>query len=560
MGLALIDWIVLSVTVLGIVAYGTWKTKKNKNIEGYLLGGKDSNWATVGLSIMATQASAITFLSTPGKAYESGMEFIQNYLGLPIALVIIAVFFVPIYHRLKVYTAYEYLENRFNLNIRLLGAFLFLIQRGLAAGITIYAPALILTTVLGWDITLTVIFVGVLVIIYTVSGGTKAVSVTHKWQMAVIMLGMVTAFFWIIFSLPEDISIRKAIDIAGTSGRLNPLDIEFNLEKRYTIWSGILGGIFLSLSYFGTDQSQVQRYLSAKSISESRLGLMFNAILKIPMQLFILFIGIMVFVFFQFEKPPIWFNQAEIEKLKTTKYATEYEKIDQQHTAVYEEKLQVINKLSNNNNSENRKKYTSSLHQIDTLREKVKTLISKSGGAKNPKDYDYVFISYVLNYLPKGLIGLLLAVILSAALSSTAGEVNALASTTTVDFYKRVIRKTGSEKHYLKMSKLITLSWGLLAIVFALFATKSENLIELVNILGSIFYGPILGIFLVAFLVKFVQAKAVFFGAIISQVIVIYLHFFEEIGFLWYNAIGAILVTILSIIIQLIHGKTILDK
>ena len=553
-----LDWIVLIGTLLTIVIYGTIQTRGSKNVQDYLKGGNQSKWWTIGLSVMATQASAITFLSTPGQAFNDGMGFVQFYFGLPIAMIVICMVFIPLYHRLKVYTAYEFLENRFDRKTRTLTAVLFLIQRGLAAGITIFAPAIILSAVLGWNLLLLNIIIGVLVIIYTVSGGTKAVNVTQKHQMVVIFTGMIIAFVLIINQLPEDISFSKAIEIAGASGKMEVLDFSFDLNNRYTFWTGIIGGTFLMLSYFGTDQSQVQRYLSGKSIREMQLGLMFNGLLKIPMQFFILFVGVMVFVFYQFNQAPVNFNPTATEVVLNSEYADEYKAIQQEQKTLFENKKVAINNFVLNENSTNTASIASFNTANDALRDKAKALIDKAGDANNVKvesnDKDYVFIHFILNNLPRGLIGLLLAVILSAAMSSTASELNALASTTTIDLYKhRVGEKT--EEDMVKASRWFTLLWGILAIGVACVANLAENLIQLVNIIGSIFYGNVLGIFLLAFFFKHVKANAVFVAAFITQFLVITLFLLDNyeiinLPFLWLNFIGCVIVIGIACLLQ----------
>jgi solute:Na+ symporter, SSS family len=560
--MSLIDWVVLFGSLLFIVIYGIYKTRGSQNIEGYLKGDNEMKWWGIGLSVMATQASAITFLSTPGQAFEDGMRFVQFYFGLPIAMVIICFTIIPIYYRLKVYTAYEYLESRFDYKTRFLAAFLFLVQRGLAAGITIYAPAIILSTILGWNLNYTNILIGVLVIIYTVAGGTKAVSQTQKQQMGVIFIGMITAFFIIIFSFPESISLGNAVSIAGEMGKMNVVDFSFDFESRYTFWSGITGGLFLAMSYFGTDQSQVQRYLSGQSVKQSRLGLLFNGMLKIPMQFFILFIGLMVFVFYQFEQPPIFFNEPDIQKARETAYAPALKKVEDAHTANFEYKKDQINQYVTAKETGNASMQKTAADNMRIayqnerdLRQQSRDIIKEAVPEAETKDTDYVFISFIMKYLPAGVIGLLLAVIFSAAMSSTAGELNALASTTVVDIYKRKINTTGSDKHYLNASKWFTVFWGLLAILFATFASLVDNLIQAVNILGSIFYGVILGIFLSAFYIKKLNAKEVFIAAIISQITVIYLYLTTEIGFLWYNAIGCGLVIGLAFLLKPFIGE-----
>ncbi|KAF9658069.1 sodium:solute symporter [Tenacibaculum mesophilum] len=545
----LIDWIVLSVTLLFIVLYGAWKTRGSKNVEDYIKGGNESKWWTIGLSVMATQASAITFLSTPGQAFHSGMGFVQFYFGLPIAMVIICLVFIPIYHRLKVYTAYEYLEGRFDQKTRTLTAILFLIQRGLAAGITIFAPAIILSAVLGWDLITLNIIIGVLVIIYTVSGGTKAVSVTQKQQMAVIFAGMFVAFYLILQYLPDDITFTKALEIAGASDKMKVLDFSWDLNNRYTVWTGILGGTFLMLSYFGTDQSQVQRYLSGKSLRESQLGLIFNGLLKVPMQFFILLVGVMVFVFYQFNPSPLNFNPKSGEAIANSNLETieQYVKLEEQHRFIEGRKKALIFEGLTPENVAQIQEFN---EQDKVLKEEAKNIISKVDPLVETNDKDYVFIHFILNNLPKGLIGLLLAVILSAAMSSTASELNALGGTTAIDLYKRNTKIEYSEEHYVKMSKWFTLGWGILAILVACIADLFDNLIQLVNIIGSIFYGNVLGIFLLAFFIKFVKGNAVFIAAIITQLIIIAVWYIDWLPYLWLNALGCGLVMLLAILIQ----------
>ena len=553
-----LDWVILISTLLIIVIYGTYQTKGSKNVQDYLKGGNTTPWWTIGLSVMATQASAITFLSTPGQAFHSGMGFVQFYFGLPIAMVVICMVFIPLYHRLKVYTAYEFLENRFDKKTRTLTAILFLIQRGLAAGITIFAPAIILSAVLGWNLLLLNIIIGVLVIIYTVSGGTKAVNVTQKHQMVVIFTGMIIAFVLIINQLPNDITFSKALQIAGASGKMDVLDFSFDLNNRYTVWSGLIGGTFLMLSYFGTDQSQVQRYLSGKSVKEMQLGLLFNGLLKVPMQFFILLVGVMVFVFYQFNESPINFNPTATEVVLNSEYSQDYQTLQKQQNELFAEKQQAIFnyvKIENNVTAKTISEYNT---KSDVLRSQAQKLIEKAGESKNLKvesnDKDYVFIHFILNNLPKGLIGLLLAVILSAAMSSTASELNALASTTTIDLYKQRVGEK-SEDEMVKASKGFTLLWGILAIGVACVANLAENLIQLVNIIGSIFYGNVLGIFLLAFFFKFIKANAVFIAALITQVLVIGLFFLNQfeiinLPFLWLNFVGCLIVMVISFVIQ----------
>lgn len=549
-----LDWIVLIGTLLTIVGYGTWKTRGSKNVQDYVRGGNSSRWWTVGLSVMATQASAITFLSTPGEAFHDGMGFVQFYFGLPLAIIIICIVFIPIYHRLKVYTAYEFLENRFDLKTRTLTAILFLIQRGLSAGITIFAPAIVLSVVLGWNLIYLNIIIGILVIIYTVSGGTKAVSITQKHQMTVIFTGMFVAFFLIISYLPENITFTKALEIAGASGKMNILNFSFDLDNRYTVWSGLIGGTFLMLSYFGTDQSQVQRYLSGKSVKEMQMGLIFNGLLKVPMQFFILLVGIMVFVFYQFNASPVNFNPAAEKTVLNSAFADDYKNLQDAQSRIFLDKQSVINNYIKTKDE----KYIESIqlaNDADTQnREAAKILIQKAADEKlipvETNDRDYVFIHFILNNLPRGLIGLLLAVILSAGMSSTASELNALASTTALDLYRRNHSKEEDAMHYVKATKWFTLGWGILAIIIACLAYLAENLIQLVNIIGSIFYGNVLGIFLLAFFIKYVRGHAVFIAAIITQILIIAVWYLDLLPYLWLNLLGCFLVMSMAIILQ----------
>ena len=564
--LSWIDWTVLCVTLIAIVAYGTWQTRGSKNVKDYLRGGNTSKWWTIGLSVMATQASAITFLSTPGQAFNDGMGFVQFYFGLPIAMVVICIVFIPLYHRLKVYTAYEFLENRFDLKTRTLAAILFLIQRGLAAGITIFAPAIILSVVLGWDLLTLNIVIGFLVIIYTVSGGTRAVNVTQKHQMVVIFIGMLVAFFLIVDKLPQDITFSKALDIAGASGKMEVLDFSFNLNNRYTFWSGIIGGTFLMLSYFGTDQSQVQRYLSGKSVKEMQLGLIFNGILKVPMQFFILLVGVMVFVFYQFNEAPVNFNPTATEVVLNSEYAEEFKVLQIEQQQIFRDKQKIIEAYTTTENPEIAKYISAANSASDDIREEARNLIDKASESQDVKvesnDKDYVFIHFILNNLPRGLIGLLLAVILSAAMSSTASELNALGSTTTIDLYKRNTSEK-TEEQMVKASRWFTFLWGIIAIGVACVANLAENLIQLVNIIGSIFYGNVLGIFLLAFFFKFVKGNAVFIAALITQVLVIalfLLDFYEIINlpFLWLNFVGCMIVMVIACLLQFLIPKKII--
>ncbi|MFT6500428.1 MAG: Na+/proline symporter [Crocinitomicaceae bacterium] len=553
-----IDWFVLMSTLILIVAYGTWKTRKNSNLESYLKGNNSENWATIGLSIMATQASAITFLSTPGQGYESGMGFVQFYFGLPLAMILISIFFLPVYYRLKVYTAYQYLEERFDVRVRSFTAFLFLVARGLAAGITIYAPSIILSTILGWNLQLTCLLIGGLVIIYTVSGGSRAVSLTQKWQMGIIMTGMFIAFYFVVESFPENIGFMEGVDIAGSLGKMEIINLSTDPSERYTLLTGLTGGLFLFVSYFGTDQSQVQRYLGGKSLKESRMGLMFNGLMKVPMQFFILFIGVMVFVSFQFNKPPIVFNTVNVEM--TAAEERGLKTIEAEYDVVFEEKRVLLKEFKDSNVDENiaiQKLQT----QQDSLRGSYKESLHKIDPNFEVKDSDYIFLTFILNFLPHGLIGLLLAVIFSAAMSSTAGELNALAATTTIDYYKRFWSKSDDEKKDLRVSKLLTVGWGLMAILIALTAGMFENLIQLVNILGSLFYGTVLGVFLLALFFKSTKGTAALIGGVVGQITVLIVHLlvlYEKIdlSYLIYNPIGCGVVILVGVVTQkLLNSK-----
>lgn len=577
-----IDWIVLFGTLISIVSYGVYKTRGSQTIQGYLKGDNSMKWWMIGVSIMATQASAITFLSTPGQAIEDGMRFIQFYFGLPLAMVIISVTMVPIYYRLKVYTAYEYLESRFDLKTRTLAAILFLILRGLSAGITLYAPAIVLSTILGWNIFATTSLIGLFVIIYTVSGGTKAVSITQRQQMTIIMSGMFLAGFVAYSMLPESLSFGETLSLAGELGKFNivnvlPSDIEQNLPEgvatvaelslfqkvnlilsdRYNIWTGLIASTFLFLSYFGTDQSQVSRYLGGKSIRESRMGLIFNGLLKIPMQFVILFIGVLVYVFFLFNQPPVFHNTALYQTALQTSSQQELVTLEQEYKDVLAQKevatKRLVQAIENDDAAVKLSARTEVLafqQEEKEIRDEVKASIAKAVPGAKTQDRDYIFLNFVLSYLPHGIIGLLLAVMFSAAMSSMASELNALASTTTVDIYKRSFNAEATDKHYVKASRSFTLMWALLAMVFAMLAGFAENLIQFVNIVGSLFYGTILGIFLCAFYVKRVHGTAVFWAALLAEAVVLYCYLFTDLAFLLYNIIGCVLVVVVSLIIQ----------
>jgi SSS family solute:Na+ symporter len=552
-----LDWGVLILTLVGIVAYGIYMSRGSQNIQGYLLGNQSLPWYHVCLSVMATQASAITFLSAPGLAYSSGMSFVQFYFGLPLAMIVLSITFVPIFHKLKVYTAYEYLEQRFDLKTRALTAFLFLIQRGLSTGITIYAPSIILSTILDINTTYTTLFIGSIVVFYTVYGGTKAVSYTQMLQMSIIFCGLFAAGIMVVHLLPENIGFVKAISIAGKMGRTNAINFEFDLNNQYTVWSGLIGGFFLQLSYFGTDQSQVGRYLSGASVNESRRGLLMNGLVKIPMQFLILLIGVLVFTFYQYNKPPIFFNSFELNKLENSKYKPDLALIKNEYDAAFTLKQKEIVKMNDALDSDDQlridaqRKVLQSADQKDkAIREKVVQLMEKNDVQANTKDNNYIFLSFVTQYLPKGLIGLLVAIIFLASMGSTASALNSLASTTVIDIYKRLIRKSGTDREYLQASRLATIFWGVICIIMALYASKIGNLLEAVNILGSYIYGTILGVFLVAFYVKQVGGRAVFIAAISAEIAVIAIGQSDKVAYLWLNLIGCLLVVVLGILIQ----------
>lgn len=561
--MSVLDLVVLSATLLSIVFFGIWKTRNDHNLDDFLKG-HSNGWGTIGLSVMATQASAITFLSTPGLAFDSGMAFVQNYFGMPLALILISVVFVPMYYKLDLCSVYEFLEHRFDSKTRTLGSIIFLIQRGFSAGITIYAPSIILTSILGWDMNTTVIGVGVAVILYTVTGGSHAVSLTHKYQMTVILSGMAIAFGIVVYKISSYASFSENISIAGALGRLNVVDLSLDLDKRYTLWSGLLGGFFLSLSYFGTDQSQAQRYMSGNSVRESRLGLMFNGLLKVPMQFMILLLGVLVFVFYQWEKPPATFLPEAIVEESIQGDLGVYDSLEYRLGADFENQKGVLQNYVTAMRSGDAVAEESAKEEVkqagQAMRETrlaVREHIASSSGSKGMKDSDFVFMHFILNELPIGLVGLLIAVILSAAMSSTASELSALATISTVDFYQSHFVKTKNEEHYVKASRIFTGIWGGIAIVFALFASMVESLIEAVNIVGSLFYGTVLGLFLAAFFIKRITANAAFVSALVAQFTVLFLYFSSiiEIGYLWYNMIACFLVIVLSLILQPLLGR-----
>lgn len=560
--MSLIDWLVLSITLLFIILYGVWKSRGTKNIEGYLLADRKLPWYHVGLSVMATQASAITFLSAPGQGYSDGLRFVQFYFGLPLAMVVLCITFIPIFHKLNVYTAYEFLEKRFDNKTRSFTAFLFLLQRGLSTGITIYAPAIILSTILGVDVFYTIIFNGLVVIAYTVYGGTKAVSYTQVLQMSIIFGGLFLAAYMVIHLLPENVSFTDALHIAGKMNKLNAIDTNFDLNNRYNIWSGIIGGFFLQLSYFGTDQSQVGRYLTGSSITQSRLGLVMNGLIKIPMQFFILLIGVLVFVFYQFHQAPIFFNKVEVDRIESSVYKAEFKQLENEYNASYTQKQFEVNALVNAIHANNEEEIDASRIKVQEadkknkdIRKQVTSLMSKNYAEADVNDTNYVFLTFVTQQLPVGVVGILIAIIFLAAMGSTASGLNSLASTTVVDFYKRIFKKTESDENYLSASRWATVLWGLFCIAVAFYASRLGNLIEAVNILGSLFYGTILGIFLVAFYMKRVGGAAVFYAAILAEAFIVYAWIVDLTAFLWLNVIGCLLVMIFAFVIQFFLNK-----
>ncbi|RYU87998.1 sodium:solute symporter [Mucilaginibacter terrigena] len=550
--MSLTDWIVLGSTLLAIVAYGVWKSGSSKNIDQYL-GNRSLPWYHVGLSVMATQASAITFLSAPGQAYSDGMRFVQFYFGLPLAMIVLCITFVPIFHKLKVYTAYEFLEQRFDLKTRALTSILFLIQRGLSTAITIYAPAIILSGILHINTTYTTLFIGGLVLFYTVYGGAKAVSYTQLLQMSIIFTGMFAAGVLVVMLLPQNVGFTKAIKLAGNLGRMNVIDWKFDPDNRYNIWSGIIGGFFLQLSYFGTDQSQVGRYLTGSSVGQSRLGLIMNGLIKVPMQFLILLLGVLVFSFYQFNRPPVFFNNYEVEQVKKSQYAPQFNQLEKQYNDAFELKREKTESLVKAFDSKDAKQITAAKAnlkvaeaQTDTLRKSAISIIKKNSGNDNVNDTNYVFLTFVTHYLPRGLIGLLIAIIFLASMGSTASGLNALASTTVVDIYKRILKPGESDHSYVTASRLATVFWGLVCIGMALYASKIGNLLEAVNQLGSYIYGTILGVFIVAFYLKRIKGTPVFIAAVITEILICIMGYYNAVAYLWLNAIGCIGVIIIA--------------
>lgn len=560
--MSITDWIVLGLTLFAIVAYGVWKSGSNQTI-GQYMGNRSLPWYHVGLSVMATQASAITFLSAPGQAYSDGMRFVQFYFGLPLAMIVLCVTFVPIFHKLKVYTAYEFLESRFDLKTRALTSFLFLIQRGLSTGITIYAPSIILSGILHINTTYTTLFIGGLVLFYTVYGGSKAVSYTQLLQMSIIFLGMFLAAVFVVMLLPGDVGFVKAVKLAGKLGRMNVIDWKFDPANRYNIWSGIIGGFFLQLAYFGTDQSQVGRYLTGSSVGQSRLGLIMNGLLKIPMQFSILLVGVLVFSFYQFNRPPIFFNDYEVVQVKQSSHSAEYNRIEQQYVTAFKDKTTKADKLIKALDGNNAQQIADAQNQLKLaeqqtgqIRKDAISVIKKNNAQANTDDTNYVFLTFVTQYLPKGLIGLLVAVVFLASMGSTASALNSLASTSVVDVYKRIINPNATEKGYVNASRLATIFWGLVCIGMALYASKIGNLLEAVNQLGSYIYGTILGVFIVAFYFKKINGTAVFIAAIITEAIVCLCGYFDVVAYLWFNAIGCLAVILIAAMLNPFFKKT----
>ena len=550
-----IDLFILSFTLLSISLYSTYKNYSNKNLKSYILGDKSVNWRTIGLSVMATQASAITFLSTPGQGYVDGMSFIQNYLGLPIALIIVSSIFVPIYYKSNVYTAYEYLETRFDYKVRLLTSLFFLMQRGLQAGITIYAPSIILTTILGWDLTITVILVGSLIILYTVIGGSRAVSLTHKHQMTIIFIGLIVLFTFLLNFILKDISFYNSLQLMGLFDKNNAINLSFDFSEKYTIWSGLFGGFFLSLSYFGTDQSQVSRYINGKNIKESQMGLIFNAFMKIPLQFFILFIGLLLFVFYSLNQPPLNFNKSLLSYQQSIDNSL-IENYEKENTLIFEKKKELLNSYFNNSTDEKlNKKIIELNNDLDINRKNFESEVLANGYIMKKPESDFIFLRFILDYLPIGLIGFLIAVIFSAAMSSTSAEISALSAITTIDIYKRFFKSDVFTKNDVIISKFFNFLWGVIAILFSLFFVQKENLIESINIVASLLYGNVLGIFLVAFFNKTIKSNNILIGAILSQTIVLIIYFNQgdSIGYLWFNFIGTLLTCSISYFLYILN-------
>ncbi|MCE7066579.1 sodium:solute symporter [Dyadobacter sp. CY326] len=551
-----LDWIVLSLTLIFVVVYGIYRSREKHTMDSFLLAGQSLPWYHVTLSLMATQASAITFLSAPGQAYTDGMRFVQFYFGLPLAMVVLCVTFVPKFGQLKIFTAYEFLEGRFDLRTRGLTSFLFLLQRGLSTGLSIYAPSLILSAILGWDITWTNIISGGIVMLYTIAGGSRAVSHTHLQQMGIITVGMIVAGVMVVRFLPNDVSFTDALHVAGKMGKINLIDFTFDLNNRYNVWSGLIGGFFLQLSYFGTDQSQVGRFLTGSSQGQSKLGLAMNGLLKIPMQFLILLVGVLVFAFYQFTNPPLFFNKTAVEKVRTTQYAAEYKALENKHDAIQAAKHPHVMELTRALKTDNQQAIEQSRttlagieNQVKDVRKQAETVLSKANGAEI-NDVNYIFLRFVIDYLPVGMVGLLIAVILLASMGSVASAYNSLASCTIVDIYKRMVRKDDDSLNYVAASRWATFFWGVFCIAVAQYASRLGSMIEAVNILGSLFYGVILGIFLVAFYFPKIGSRAVFFASIVGEFFVIISYWLDLTAFLWLNLIGCVLVILFAWIIE----------
>lgn len=571
-----LDWWVMCLTFLVIISYGVYKSRGQRNVESYFLDNKSMPWYLILFSIIGTQASAVTFLSAPGQAFTDGMRFVQYYFGLPIAMIVICIAFVPLFHKLKVYTAYQFLENRFDLKTRSLTAFLFLLQRGMSTGISIYAPAIIVSSILGWNIYWTNIFMGGFLIIYTVLGGTKAVAHTQKLQLFIIIAGMALAGYMVVHLLPEGVSFSDALHIAGKSGKLNVITTPTNVQDhsfwqdKYTLWSGLIGGFFLALSYFGTDQSQVGRYLTARSIRESRMGLLLNGLVKVPMQFLILLIGALLFAFYQFQPAPLSFNEMQLQKVEDPAISHQLQGLQSRFDSISGEKhtvtLTLVGQLHKGDKIQvaaSREKLNDLQQKTDQLREKAKTLIKEADPAADTNDTNYIFLNFVIHYLPRGLIGLLFAIIFLAAWGSIAAALNSLSSTTVIDIYKRSIKPLASEAHYLKASRWMTLFWGVFCIIIAQFANKLGSLIEAVNVLGSLFYGTILGIFMIAFFMKSVKGAAAFWAAILTEAIIILIYNLDIVSFLWLNAIGCLLTMLFGYVFEWLlpkKAKVVIDN
>ncbi|GAB3348208.1 hypothetical protein GCM10027566_03440 [Arachidicoccus ginsenosidivorans] len=563
-----LDWWVMCLTFLVIISYGVYKSRGQRNVDSYFLDNKSMPWYLILFSIIGTQASAVTFLSAPGQAFTDGMRFVQYYFGLPIAMIVICIAFVPLFHKLKVYTAYQFLENRFDLKTRSLTAFLFLLQRGMSTGISIYAPAIIVSSILGWNIYWTNIFMGGFLIIYTVLGGTKAVAHTQKLQLFIIIAGMALAGYMVVHLLPEGVSFSDALHIAGKSGKLNVITTPTNVQDhsfwqdKYTLWSGLIGGFFLALSYFGTDQSQVGRYLTARSIRESRMGLLLNGLVKVPMQFLILLIGALLFAFYQFQPAPLSFNEMQLQKVEDPVISHQLHGLQSRFDSISGQKhavtLTLVGQLHKGDKiqvASSREKLNDLQQKTDQLREQAKTLIKEADPAADTNDTNYIFLNFVIHYLPRGLIGLLFAIIFLAAWGSIAAALNSLSSTTVIDIYKRSIKPLASEAHYLKASRWMTLFWGVFCIIIAQFANKLGSLIEAVNVLGSLFYGTILGIFMIAFFMKSVKGAAAFWAAILTEAIIILIYNLDIVSFLWLNAIGCLLTMLFGYVFEWLLPK-----